>query len=191
MGKRAKEVRTSAPNLAATYTTFEVNHDEGFIKVNGRKNKGKKTDAQPKLRPIGAVRLNKPKPNFHPPIVKTVATDPTKASSSKPNENKAASPSCAKYGVTSTPMSKSFDVLNNLTEEEDEVQAKSNLNEPSNSNQQPPAKEENVASTSNPVLSIRDFECGELGESDDDEVFKPGDVLARYISSTGGRRKIA
>ncbi|GJS21128.1 probable BOI-related E3 ubiquitin-protein ligase 3 [Tanacetum coccineum] len=105
----------------------DVNHDEGFIEVKGRKNKGKKTDAQPKSRPIGGVRLNKPKPNFYRPIVKPVATNPTKVSSSKPNENKEASPLRAKSGVTPTPMSNSFDVLNNLAEEEDEVQAKGKM----------------------------------------------------------------
>ncbi|GKF00228.1 hypothetical protein Tco_0023578 [Tanacetum coccineum] len=84
----------------------DVNHDEGFIEVKGRKNKEKKTDAQPKSRPIVG------------------------ASSSNPNENKDDSPSRAKSGVISTPMSISFDVLNNLAEGDDEVQAKSNLNEP-------------------------------------------------------------
>ncbi|GKB83619.1 hypothetical protein Tco_0950514 [Tanacetum coccineum] len=160
--EHAKEIGRSAPNLATTNTTFEVNHDEGFIEVKGRKNKEKKTDAQPKSRPIGG------------------------ASSSNPNENKEASPSRAKSGVISTPMSILFDVLNNLAEDDDEVQAKSNLNEPNNSNQQPPGKEDNVASTSNHVSSIGDFEFGEVGKSDDDEVFEPNDVMARYISSTGG-----
>ncbi|GKA70556.1 hypothetical protein Tco_0776695 [Tanacetum coccineum] len=120
--EHAKEIGRSAPNLATTNTTFEVNHDEGFIEVKGRKNKEKKTDAQPKSRPIGG------------------------ASSSNPNENKDDSPSRAKSGVISTPMSISFDVLNNLAEV-----------------------------MINHVSSIGDFEFGEVGKSDDDEVFKPND----------------
>ncbi|GJZ49257.1 hypothetical protein Tco_0603447 [Tanacetum coccineum] len=58
--KRVKKVDTSAPNTDSP--------KDGFTKVTNRNNKVKKTDYnQPKTRPIGGIRLTKPKLNFHRP----------------------------------------------------------------------------------------------------------------------------
>nr|GEV02760.1 hypothetical protein [Tanacetum cinerariifolium] len=85
--------------------------------------------------------------------LKSVVTGPTKASHLKPNEYKEAPSSRAKSDV---PLSNSFDVLNKIAEE-DIVEA-------------------NMALISNPASSSRDFKFGELGKSDEDEVFEPDDV---------------
>ncbi|GJY57082.1 hypothetical protein Tco_0456197 [Tanacetum coccineum] len=48
--KRVKEAVPNAPSLVATDSTTVEDHNEGFIEVKGRKNKGKKADS--KSRPI-------------------------------------------------------------------------------------------------------------------------------------------
>ena len=45
--------------------------------------------------------------------------------------------------------------------------------------------------SSKPNLSPRGFEFGELGDSDEDEVFEPNDDMSRYMSSFGGGQQQA
>nr|GEZ50550.1 hypothetical protein [Tanacetum cinerariifolium] len=112
---RVKESNTSAPSMAAPKYPME-DQDDGFIEVKVRKNKGKKLDT--KSRPIGGVRLTKHKPNFYhvKPVVDTEKTNLNDTSTSRTSP-----------GTTTTSMSNSFDVLNELSEEGDFVATTSNL----------------------------------------------------------------
>ncbi|GKE49648.1 hypothetical protein Tco_1480906 [Tanacetum coccineum] len=72
-------------------------------------------------------------------------------------------------------MSNSFDTLNKVVKEEDVVvQAKG-------SQECLVVKESNVASSSNPGSSIGGFKFGEFGDSDEDDVFEPNDVMSSYM----------
>ncbi|GJW81414.1 copia protein [Tanacetum coccineum] len=170
------EADSSTPFVATTNSTSVEDHEEGFIEFKGRKNKGKKADA--KSRPIGGVRLNKPKSSFYR-VKPVVATDQAETFSSESSEHKESFPSRVKSDTRTTPMSNSFDVLNKLVEKDDvKCQAKGN------------AKKDNVASSSNPASSPRGFEFGEFGESKEDELFEPDDGMTSYMSSTGGGQQL-
>nr|GEW52356.1 hypothetical protein [Tanacetum cinerariifolium] len=111
---RVKETKTSAPSMETPKYPME-DQDEGFIKVKGLKNKGKKVDT--KSHPIGEVHLTKHKPKFYhvKPVVDTEKTN-LKETSKSPT-----SP-----GTTATFMSNPFDVLNELSKESDFVATTSN-----------------------------------------------------------------
>ncbi|GJU77837.1 putative reverse transcriptase domain, reverse transcriptase zinc-binding domain protein [Tanacetum coccineum] len=117
---------------------------------------------------------------------------------SKPKGNDKVRTSQHACGDSFISMSNTFDLLNNIEGDvcgnlENTVSMEMNgagngkqdinvINASSPNNKNAYAKEANVASTSNPDLSIGGFDFGEPGESDKDEVLEPDG----YMSSLGG-----
>ncbi|GJU09730.1 reverse transcriptase domain-containing protein [Tanacetum coccineum] len=172
---------TKSTPKSVSKSANQVDND-GFVEVNNRKNKGKNHGKSTR---IDGIRLTKPKASFFqekkgPRKDQTQTTNQAKAStsSSAPSKN-------------STPMSNSFDALNNLVDEginnpqdKDGGSVKTGFVAPveniglsskaTNVSSTPVSKNVNVTSTTT-------WECINESDIDDDD-----DVITSYGSSLGG-----
>ena len=101
--------------------------------------------------------------------------------------------------MNTTPLSNSFNILNEL-EKEDDVNVpnepntmEANVASSSKSGQRAPSEKLHRRTgiwSSKPDLSPWGFVFGELGDSDEDEVFEPNDDMSRYMSPFGGGQQL-
>ncbi|GKF14370.1 hypothetical protein Tco_0055832, partial [Tanacetum coccineum] len=114
--------------------------------------------------------------------------------------------SCTKTGMQPTTSCNSFDVLNTLEEDTNDGVQASKKGSPApnvrfgnksasevvfqvpnvNNNEHVPITKPTEASGSNTEFSPKNFVYGDPGEFDEDGVYEPDDVTARFMSSLGG-----
>ncbi|GJV81667.1 hypothetical protein Tco_1517537 [Tanacetum coccineum] len=149
---------------------------DGFTYVIRKGNKGKNNghksgSNQPKTRPVGGIRLTKPKPSFYRPKsgpMEHNATSNSGPNASRPND---------KGKRRKTGSLKPAD-----TSEMEHGDGNGKMDDPIITPSS--AMDATEASSSNPSSSFGDYVFGEPGESDEDEVYE------RYTSSMGGGHQL-
>ena len=115
--KQVKEVVHKVSNVVTNASIQVVNNDEGFTEVRNRKNKGKSVVSTSQPKPIGGVKLSKPKANFWRPKVTTTSNQVGTKKDSDPKGVQQASTSNVKSGKDPQ-SSNSFGILESLVDED-------------------------------------------------------------------------